>query len=566
MLAATAERLRSVVRAADVVGRLGGEEFVLILPGVDAEAAEDCAERARAALAELTVRGRPLAASAGVAAAPGRRGRGRRAAGERRRRAVLGQALRPRRGRVRYVRRRRSRPEAEQRAEIAALLERGTAAMRTVFQPVVELATGRAGGYEALTRFESEPRARAGRVVRAGASRRARARSSRRSRCAPRWRSRAAPRARSWRVNVSPRALLSRRPCAPRCRQDLTGIVVELTEHELFGAEGELETELAALRARGARVALDDAGAGYAGLQQIIRIAPDILKLDRALVHGAHADGSRQALLEALIGFAATTGAAVCAEGVEDLDDVRALVALDVTYAQGYGLARPGAAVAGAAGRGDAAGAAEIRAGLRVAIAPARRRGRVRQRHGRARRRAGRRDVDRRPRRRDRAAPPRMLRADDVALMQVDRAADALVLRLRPQRATRAAQRWPLDDFPATRYVLDHRVPGQVVAGDDAGDPAELAELEALGMATLLIVPIVYGGRELAVLEVYRTLPQAFTVREVDRARVARPAVRRGARPPHIKCSDRSTSEPVAQRCRAASARAGSRGASRSRP
>jgi len=68
--------------------------------------------------------------------------------------------------------------------------------------------------------------------------------------------------------------------------------------------------------------------------------------------------------------------------------------------------------------------------------------------------------------------------------------------------------------------VLDHRVPGQVVAGDAAGDPAELAELEALGMATLLIVPIVYGGRDLAVLEVYRTLPQAFTVREVDRARV----------------------------------------------
>jgi GAF domain-containing protein len=63
-------------------------------------------------------------------------------------------------------------------------------------------------------------------------------------------------------------------------------------------------------------------------------------------------------------------------------------------------------------------------------------------------------------------------------------------------------------------------VPGQVVAGDVAGDPHELAELEALGMATLLIIPIVYGGRELAVMEVYRVLPQAFTAREVDRARV----------------------------------------------
>jgi GAF domain-containing protein len=58
------------------------------------------------------------------------------------------------------------------------------------------------------------------------------------------------------------------------------------------------------------------------------------------------------------------------------------------------------------------------------------------------------------------------------------------------------------------------------VVGDVAGDPSELAELEELGMATLLIIPIVYGGRELAVLEVYRVLPQAFTAREVDRARV----------------------------------------------
>ena len=44
---------------------------------------------------------------------------------------------------------------------------------------------------------------------------------------------------------------------------------------------------------RGARVALDDAGSGYAGLQQLIRVAPDILKLDRSLVHGAHADPRR---------------------------------------------------------------------------------------------------------------------------------------------------------------------------------------------------------------------------------------------------------------------------------
>jgi diguanylate cyclase (GGDEF)-like protein len=514
VLAATAERLRSVVRSSDVVGRLGGEEFVLILPGVDAEGAEDCAERARAALAELTVRGRPLAASAGVAASPadGVDASELLENGD----AALYWAKRTGRGRtVRYVPGRIV-PEAQQRNEIAALLERGTAALRTVFQPVVELATGRPAGYEALTRFESDPprgpdewfaqahRVGLGEELEALALRSALAVPDR-------------PEGTFLAVNVSPRALLSE-PVQAALPHDLTGIVVELTEHELFGAEGELETMLAALRDRGARVALDDAGAGYAGLQQIIRIAPDILKLDRALVHGAHADGSRQALLEALIGFAGTTGAAVCAEGVEDLDDVRALVALDVTYAQGYGLARPGPPWPAPLAEATDAGAAEIRGGLRVAIAP----------HGVAGAFAsGMADLadelanatsiaDLGAAMRSAAG---ILRADDVALMQVDRAADALVL-ISDHNANPSGTHWPLDDFPATRYVLDHRVPGQVVVGDAAGDPAELAELEALGMATLLIVPIVWGGRELAVLEVYRTLPQAFTAREVDRARV----------------------------------------------
>ncbi|MEA2480070.1 MAG: diguanylate cyclase [Thermoleophilaceae bacterium] len=514
VLAATAERLRSVVRASDVVGRLGGEEFVLILPGVDVEGAEDCAERARAALAELTVRGRPLAASAGVAASPadGVEPSELLANGD----AALYWAKRTGRGRtVRYVAG-AVRPEAQQRHEIAALLEQGAGALRTVFQPVVELATGRPAGFEALTRFEGEPMrgpdewfAQAHRV---GLGEELEALALRCALAVP-----GRPEGTFLALNVSPRALLSE-PVRAALPADLTGIVVELTEHELFGAEGELESELAALRARGARVALDDAGAGYAGLQQIIRIAPDILKLDRALVHGAHADGSRQALLEALIGFAGTTGAAVCAEGVEDLDDVRALVALEVTYAQGYGLGRPGPPWPAPLPGATESGASQIRSGLRVAMLPRGAAGAFASGMaelsddlaaattiadlGAAIVRAG-----------------GILRADDVALMRVDREADALIL-LSAHNVNAAGARWRLSDFPATRYVLDHRIPGQVVVGDAAGDPAELAELEAIGMATLLIVPIVYGGRDLAVLEVYRTLPQAFTAREVDRARV----------------------------------------------
>ncbi len=264
----------------------------------------------------------------------------------------------------------------------------------------MELATGRAGGYEALARFDIEPlrgpdewfaqahRAGLGEELEALALRAALAVPGR-------------PEGTFLAVNISPRALLSAavRAALP---QDLTGIVVELTEHELFGAEGELEGELTALRARGARVALDDAGAGYAGLQQIIRVAPDILKLDRALVHGAHADASRQALLEALIGFASTTGAAICAEGVEDLDDVRTLVALDVTYAQGYGLARPERAVGRPGARRHRRRRGRDPRGHARRGHAAQLRRRPRGQHRGALRRPRRGDHDRRPRRRQR--------------------------------------------------------------------------------------------------------------------------------------------------------------------
>ena len=120
-------------------------------------------------------------------------------------------------------------------------------------------------------------------------------------------------------LNVSPAALLSPEveEALPR---DLDGIVIELTEHEAFDEDGALELALTALRARGARIALDDAGAGYAGLQQLIRVRPDIVKVDRSLVAGIHEDASKLALLEALAYFATTTGAAVCAEGVEELE------------------------------------------------------------------------------------------------------------------------------------------------------------------------------------------------------------------------------------------------------
>jgi EAL domain-containing protein (putative c-di-GMP-specific phosphodiesterase class I) len=95
------------------------------------------------------------------------------------------------------------------------------------------------------------------------------------------------------------------------------------------------------MRARGARIAVDDAGAGYAGLNQVMRVQPDLIKLDRSLIEGVHSDSAKSALVEFFVMFARRVGASVCTEGIETIDELRTLINLGVTYGQGYLLGRP---------------------------------------------------------------------------------------------------------------------------------------------------------------------------------------------------------------------------------
>src|SRR5436305_9815393 len=121
----------------------------------------------------------------------------------------------------------------------------------------------------------------------------------------------------------------------------MCAIVVEETEHELASEDGGLEEGLAKMRARGARIAVDDAGAGYAGLNQVMRVQPDVIKLDRSLIEGVHSDSAKAALVEFFVMFARRVGAGVCTEGIETLEELRTLINLGVTYGQGYLLGRP---------------------------------------------------------------------------------------------------------------------------------------------------------------------------------------------------------------------------------
>jgi len=118
-------------------------------------------------------------------------------------------------------------------------------------------------------------------------------------------------------------------------------LVVEITEQAQVEDYDELNVSLARLRETGVRIAVDDAGAGYASLRHILRLEPDIIKLDKSLVRHVHRDRARRALATALISFATEIGATIVAEGIESADELHALRALGVTFGQGYHLARP---------------------------------------------------------------------------------------------------------------------------------------------------------------------------------------------------------------------------------
>jgi EAL domain-containing protein (putative c-di-GMP-specific phosphodiesterase class I) len=144
-------------------------------------------------------------------------------------------------------------------------------------------------------------------------------------------------------VNVSPATAMTdelreRVAVAPGNR-----VILELTEHVRVTDYEALWPAFDELRAQGVRIAVDDAGAGYAGLQHILRLQPDVVKLDHDLTRGIQADPARRALASAMATFAHDIGASLVAEGIETAADLDTLRAIGVPWGQGYHLARPGA-------------------------------------------------------------------------------------------------------------------------------------------------------------------------------------------------------------------------------
>lgn len=120
----------------------------------------------------------------------------------------------------------------------------------------------------------------------------------------------------------------------------LERVVLEITEHAVVQDYEAILQALRPLRDRGMKLAIDDAGAGYSSLRHILRLEPDLIKLDMSLVRDIDKDSRRRALASALIAFARETGCSIVAEGVETAEELATLRTLGADKAQGNLLSR----------------------------------------------------------------------------------------------------------------------------------------------------------------------------------------------------------------------------------
>ncbi|HEV8572930.1 MAG TPA: EAL domain-containing protein, partial [Actinomycetota bacterium] len=234
--------------------------------------------------------------------------------------------------------------EAERQAERAARIRRVLAGegLTMVFQPIADLLTGRIVGLEALARFSLEPQqgpdrwfAEAAEVglaidLELAAARAALAHFDH------------VPQGAYLSVNLSPETVTFSSFRDIFINASVDRVVVEITEHAPVQDYAALADALGEFRNGGGRLAVDDAGAGFASLRHILRLAPDLIKLDVTLTRNIDSDQASQAMASALASFASKTHARIVAEGIETQEELAALRDLGIDHGQGYLLARPG--------------------------------------------------------------------------------------------------------------------------------------------------------------------------------------------------------------------------------
>ena len=362
LLKAVATRLDQVVRQTDNLSRLGGDEFTLLVVGAERHQASAIAEHVIQVLHQpFPIEGHDLSigASIGIALFPDD--------GDSVDKLLRSadSALYAAKAAGKHTWRFFS-ADMDQLARNRLALEAGLRRaldrneLRMEYQPIVDMASGRHTGFEALMRWTSPelgevspavfiPVAEETGLIHAfGAL-------ALRDACAQ---------ARRWldegrsdvvvSVNVSARQFYGHtlvntvREALRMADLPPSHLDLEITETALMGAEGEVIDILNDLHDLGVSLSLDDFGVGYASLSQLKRLPIHKLKIDRSFVMGIPNDCDDAAIITAIVGMAEALGLSVVAEGVETRDQQAFLTALGCQRGQGYLFGRPGPALSGA--------------------------------------------------------------------------------------------------------------------------------------------------------------------------------------------------------------------------
>mgnify|MGYP000850459691 CR=1 FL=1 len=214
-------------------------------------------------------------------------------------------------------------------------------AFSTVYQPIVDVVGGRTAGFEALTRFHEAPEitpdkwfSQAIEIGMQGALELAVTRSALDE-------IDMLPGQAYLSLNMSPEIILSGALTQALDGVPLERIVLEVTEHASVQDYQGIADRLLPFRRLGLRLAVDDAGAGYASFRHILKLQPDVIKLDRSLIERIDVDLGSRALAAAVVRFCEETCCKVVAEGVETPAEFATLRELKVDKAQGYLFGRP---------------------------------------------------------------------------------------------------------------------------------------------------------------------------------------------------------------------------------
>jgi EAL domain/GAF domain len=235
-----------------------------------------------------------------------------------------------------------------------------------------------------------------------------------------------------------------------------------------------------------------------------MRLEPDLIKLDRALVDGVAGDPVKAALIEAFVRYARRIDATVCAEGIETIEDLECLADIDVAYGQGWAIGRPAAPWAPVSDESSEACRGRARTALQDAAGDALEEAAEALSHVCAGTELA------------AALAPVAAELRVAATVVHERVGDRLVA---VSAAGRGGVPDPLPAIATAAMLADGAV--ALVDGPAAADERAVAQLRARGFGSLLAVPVTRDGAIVGAIELYVTAPRAWSRYDLRRARTA---------------------------------------------